>query len=881
MLTHADFVISFKESDRAWAELIAQVLGEAGYQAELLSWAYKASRDMLAEVARLGREGTIFIPVLTPAYMTTLHAEHYWFEAFREGLFPVLPVLARECDIDALLFVHSYVDIRDCTVDEARARVVGEAYKLKAPSSGKPVRKAPPASSVVTGVRIADLTPLRRVPFERAQPYVGGEPLLQGMHAALREHHLAVLLPHESGLGGFGRRKACIEYLYQFEAEYRLIWVIRANRAAVLAEDFARLAEVVQLPEAGQRDLPYTAHAVRRWLSSNPGWLLLFYDPPNFNAVASYLPALSEGHVLVSAGSGSWHEAKAVFHVSGWNQNQVQEYLRRIRGSEAASARVASLLSSYPLALSITAATAKQAGWTSQRLLELLTARATALETVTASMNPQRAALAVALSLALSELWQHTPECVDLLRALVYLDSFNVLPGMLVCGVDALPAELAPVLRDHHKTEQAILHLRQAGLIEERFGSITIFPLVQEQLRQWMEQSTRGAIHAVHPQLSETRSFSLARAEGPHWARHIIRMLLHIFPARADFEQKWTQAAKLVSHSYAALEHGARLGVDRAECEQLWTRLGEFLLYREMLDPAAVALEQAMTLDKQPHIGGREERYQLLRALGQVRSYQGRVEEACTHLDAGVKAAIQAHGRKSPEVSEMLIMLGNAWRKAGDPARARDAYEQAYEIDQQLHAGPHADVVRDLMMLGIAQQELDDWAAAWSILEKALGMQGIVHGPNHISLAQVSKCLARVYHAMGDLPQAQLYFKQSIQVTESLHGNGHPALADIYEGYGDVLYALRDIDAARRAYKCAFRIVEAVYGMHDRRLFDCALKLGDTALARNEPEKALQAYERALSLLKNGACAEAELGRVQARITQARQLLVRTTPIPH
>jgi len=883
MLNSADFIVSFKESDRAWAELIAQVLGEAGYHAELLSWAYKASRDMLGEVTRLGREGVVFIPVLTPAYMTTLHAEHYWFEAFREGLFPVMPVLARECDIDALLFVHSYVDIRDNTVDEARARVVGEAFKHKAPRAGQRQRRPAPESSVVSGVKIAELaTPLRRVPFERAQPYVGGEPLLRGLHSALAEHHLAVLLPHESGMGGYGRRKTCIEYLYRFESEYRLIWVVRANCEAALAEDFARLAQVVQLPEAGSRDLPYTVHAVRRWLSANSGWLLLFYDPPDYQTIAPYLPNLAGGHVLVSAERGGWTQARAVFHVSRWSEVQVAEYFLRLRATQEEAARLAARLQSYPLAMNIAAATAVELGWSAKVLESRLDSQARQLAPALAGMSAQRAALALALSLALTALWHDSPNCVDLLRAFSYLDPFNILPGILVCGAEALAGELGQLLGDHQQLEAAIQRLRRMGIIEERFGSITIYPLVQEQMRQWMEQPSGSPIHTVHHQFSQTRSFSLSRSEGPLWARRLVRLMLQVFPQRADFERKWPQAAKLVAHVYAVQEHATRLGVERGECEQLWTRLGEYLLFREQLAPAAEALERALDLDKQPHLGGREERYQLLRALGQVRSYQGHVDEACQHLEAGVHAAEQAHGRKSPEVSEMLIMLGNARRKTGDMKKAYDAYEQALDIDQQLHVEPHPDVVRDLMMLGMARQELGDWTSAWSTLEKALGMQGIVHGPKHISLAQVSRCLAKVYHAMGDLPQAQNYFRQSIAVTEALHGSGHPALVEIYQGYGDVLYALRDIDAARRAYKSAFRIVEAVYGAGDHRLFECALKLGDTALARGECTKAVQAYERAAALMKTCQMSDEDAQQLRERMNQIQHLKERmNTPIPH
>jgi tetratricopeptide (TPR) repeat protein len=870
MSSTTDFLVSFKESDRPWAELISQVLREVGYQTELVSWAYKASRDMLAEVELKGLDGAVFLPVLTPAYMTTLHAEHYWFEAFREGLFPVLPVQARECDIHSLLFIHSYVDIRDCTVDEARARVLADAYRLKPVPTGGQVRHAPVQSSVALGARMADLPPVRRVPFERAEPFIGGKILLEGVHAALKSDGIAALLPHESGMNGFGRRKTCIEYLYRYEQEYKLIWVLRANHCAAMAEDYARLAEVIGLPEAACRDLPYTVQAVRRWLSANPGWLLLFYNPPSHAAIAPCLPEAGRGHVLISAEKVGWPQVKACFHVRRWNAAEAQSCIATLVGEAPGLERLGQQLHAYPLASSLAVALARAKGWDADALAARFEARADELAPLIGHKNAEQAALATALSLALSTLWGEAPESVELLRALAYLDPYNILPGVLVSGAGALPGEVGKILSDHTRIEATVQLLRAHGLLEERFGSITLHPLVQSQFREWMESSARGALQAVHPQFSEAKSFSLARAEGPLWAKRMLRLMLTIFPEHEQFDRKARQASKVVPHLYAVLGHAARLGIERAECVDLWTRLGEYLLYRELLEPAAEALEQAHALDNQPHLGGSGQRYRLLRALGQVRSYQGQTQEARQHLEQARNAAERAHGRKSPEVSEVLILLGNARRKAEDHKAALEAYEEALDIDRELHAGPHADVVRDLMLVGAARQETGDVTTAWSTLEQALGMQGVVHGPDHISLAQVSRCMARVYRAMGDLPQAQHFLQQAIAITTAIHGPGHPALAEVYADYGEVLFALRDIDASRRAFKDAFKILEAVYGQHDLRLVECALRLGDTALARGDVAKAVPAYERAAAIVNAGDAKSAAAQRVQQRLANAR-----------
>lgn len=866
-----DFLLSYKESDRAWAELIHRMLDEAGYSVALYSWTYKASRDKLAEVEALGKYGAVFVPILTPAYMTTINSEHYWFEAFREGRFPVLPIWARECDIERLLFVHEYVDIRDCSVEEARNRILPMARQLK----GVPERRARAQSNLARdlhGLKLHALAPVRRVPFERASPYTGGEALLNSIRSFLEVDGIATLLPHENRLSGYGRRKACIEYLYREEERYRLIWVVRAGHPAILAEDFAQLAHVVSLPEAKSRDLPYVVQAVRRWLNENSGWLLLFYEPPSHAAIAEYLPAPGHGHVLISASRASWPEVRASLHVTPWTTPLVEQHLQALLGAidPTTLARLVEQMHGYPIATDLAARLALAKGWPPDALLERILTRSVALEATLANKPPQAHALAVLLSLCLSELWQSAPVAVDLLRSFAYMDSYNILPGILVSGGEKLPGPLGKLLSDSKGMESCIATLHHLGLIEERFGSITFHHLLQGQLREWMEAAPGGPLHEIHPQFSQARSFSLARAEGPLWCRRIVDLLLSIFPESAQFDVKSRQAAKLISHIRSVLEHAARLGIERGDCIELWSRLGEYLLHRELLEPAREALEHALKLDKLPQVGASERRYALFKALGQVCAYDHSPSEAVPHFEQGLRLAERRFGRKHPKVSEMRVLLGNARRKSGDLAGALAEYEEALDIDKTLNRGPHEDTMRDLMLIGITRQALGDQSTAWSNLEEALSMQQVALGLGHISLAQVSRCMARLNRDMGDIPGALHNLKTAIQVTERLLGCGHPSLADDYIDYGDLLVASKQVGEARKAYKAAFKILQAAHGQQAIELLDCSLRLGDTAMARGEATKALQAYEFAAQLLRGRGGMAGQLRQVEERIVAAR-----------
>ena len=60
--------------------------------------------------------------------------------------------------------------------------------------------------------------------------------------------HPAVTIHALRGMGGIGKTQAVIEYAYRYVNEYDLVWLINAERAAVISDQFAELAEEMGLP---------------------------------------------------------------------------------------------------------------------------------------------------------------------------------------------------------------------------------------------------------------------------------------------------------------------------------------------------------------------------------------------------------------------------------------------------------------------------------------------------------------------------------------------------------------------------------------------------------------------------------------------------------
>jgi DNA-binding SARP family transcriptional activator len=83
--------------------------------------------------------------------------------------------------------------------------------------------------------------------------FTGRTGLLDQLHQRLHagEHTLVVQALY--GLGGVGKTQLAIEYAHRFATDYELVWWINAEQPVLVAEQFARLADKLNLPPGRPR----------------------------------------------------------------------------------------------------------------------------------------------------------------------------------------------------------------------------------------------------------------------------------------------------------------------------------------------------------------------------------------------------------------------------------------------------------------------------------------------------------------------------------------------------------------------------------------------------------------------------------------------------
>jgi len=127
--------------------------------------------------------------------------------------------------------------------------------------------------------------------------------ILERLHEALTARgRAAVSQVHAiSGLGGIGKTQTAIEYAHRYRDEYTAIFRVLASSETDLNSGFAEIARILNLPQKDAEEIEVVVNAVRRWLETNRGWLLIFDNADDPSMVKPYVPREVKGHIIVTS----------------------------------------------------------------------------------------------------------------------------------------------------------------------------------------------------------------------------------------------------------------------------------------------------------------------------------------------------------------------------------------------------------------------------------------------------------------------------------------------------------------------------------------------------------------------------------------------------
>ncbi|HEY3365155.1 MAG TPA: FxSxx-COOH system tetratricopeptide repeat protein [Symbiobacteriaceae bacterium] len=825
-----DFFISYNKADQRWAEWIGWQLEAAGLSAHVKSWDLRPGDNQVLKRNRALQEADRLIVVLSPAFFASPDAQTDW-AAFWAGTLAgeertVVPVLVQPLPQPLLGLLESIEPI-DLVGRSETAATETLLAGLKNDRDKPPV--APHFPGLPSHANIqkpsfpGSLPAIWNLPA-RNPNFTGRDSLLAGLRDALLSGQPAAVIQAITGLGGVGKTQVASEYAYRHAHEYALGWWVRAEEPATLAADYARLAQNLGLRLEDPNNLSAAAEAVLGWLEQHPGWLLIFDNAGDPEAVSPYIPRGTTGHVIITSRNAIWRDTARPFPVDVWSRDESIAFLQRRTGKvDAAANALADALGDLPLALEHAGAYFDQNNGSIASYLDLF--RKHQRRSMRGAKPPKdyHATIATTWEISLQAVKKASPGAIALMHLVAFLAPEDFPLDALRAGVQELPRVLAGAVADSIAFDEAISVLRRYSLIERRGDALAVHRLVQAVIRD-----------------------QLPAKVWRNWAEVALELVNSQFPVESDDVRLWPQCERLLPHAMAVVGHAEQGHMAPESVSWLLNQVGVYLRGRAEFAAARQALSRALAIDEAAYGPHHPTVATDLNNLAGVLKDLGDLATARAHYERALAIDEAAYGTEHTDVAADLNNLAGVLRALGDLATARANYERSLAIDEAI-CGPHHPTVATLLNnLASVLQDLGDLATARAHFERALAIDEAAYGPHHPTVATDLNNLGIVLKDLGDLAMARAHFERALAIDEAVYGPHHPKVATDLNNLASVLQDQGDLATARAHFEHALAIDEAAYGPHHprvaTRLNNLALvlrDLGDLATARAHLERAL------------------------------------------
>lgn len=378
------------------------------------------------------------------------------------------------------------------------------------------------------------------------------------------------------GLGGVGKTQTVLAYLQRHQRAHDIVWWVRAEQAATLTQDLARLAQPLGLPESADPDQTMVVGAVRRWLATHGRWLLVLDNATTEYALADLLPAQPlRGHVLLTSRNPLWPDASPIY-VHPWTKDESLAFLNislpaAQRSDRASIVALATELGHLPIALEQASAYLHAASRPLDQYLALLRQDLGRWLDVRGLADDERT-VAKTWAAALDQL-HHTKGADELLTLCAFLAAEAIPRELLSGGAELLPEPLREVVGDQGKLDQAEIALRRYS-----FANLT--------------DDTLG----VHRLVQAVARHRLSEDQYKLWAGSTIKLVARFFPGEAGDVRSWAMCERLLPHALAAAGHAAVVEAEPKLTSWLLDRAATYLQGRARYAEARQHFEHALTI---------------------------------------------------------------------------------------------------------------------------------------------------------------------------------------------------------------------------------------------------------------------------------------------
>ncbi|WP_214041665.1 FxSxx-COOH system tetratricopeptide repeat protein, partial [Methanoculleus sp.] len=826
----ADFFISYNKADESWAEWVAWALEENNYSVIIQAWDFRPGNTFVVCMDNALKEANVLISILSPYYLESKYCRAEWTSTFcgdptgerRE----IIPVRVCKTAVDGLLQSRIYIDLVDLDEKQAKKRLLQGVSQERAKPSQPPC--FPGTEAKLKRPRFPGALPgIWNVPFLQNNNFTGRVNVFQAIETSLDSQTRSSRIHALHGLSGTGKTQVLVEYAYRFAAKYDLVWWIRSESPETLLLDYFGLAEQLGLNTFDVEEPERKKNVIRSWLETNDNWLLIFDNAKRPEHITNFIPRSPTGDVLVSSTYPYWRGLCSDTSITEFSPDESLDFIykRTNQDCNAASETLAESLGHLPLALAQACAYIETKGL---RVSEY-NSRYQRYHTKLLERNIPRDypfSLVKTLEMSYQEVEEQSKDASDLLLLCCFFGPSDIPLRMLTESSERMHESLKSVLNDELLLDEAIETLLCYSLIECKEGYISIHQLVQEVIRDRLDEDARR-----------------------QWAEAAVQILNTAFPRRYNNPQNWQESFLLLPHALSAAGHAEDLNVALMELGPLLSCAGFYLQARAEFNESREAYERALRIDEKTYGPDHPNVAQDVNNIGTVLRDLGDLSGAKEYFERALRISEEACRPKDyPNIAVSVNNIGAVLHALGDLKRAKEYFERALIINEQIYGSDHPEIATGLNNIGTVLRDLGDLPGAKEHFEQALRIGERTYGPDHPNVAKNVGNLGRALQALGDLKGAKGNLERALRISERTYGYDHPEVAKNVNNLGLVLHDLGDLKGAKEHFERALRINERTYGYDHPEVAKNVNNLGRVLHDLGDLKGAKEHFERALRI---------------------------------
>lgn len=809
-----DFFISRRGAASDAASEIAGILRAAGYTVFMQDDGIEISQNFIAEIHTRLAQCRHFIAILTEDYIHSPYTLEEWSNFLAassksNGTRRLIPIRLEEIEPTGLFAARVYADLVNVKDPAKRRELV---------------------LSAVGGRRSTD-TPAKPPTFRgvpaRNPAFVGRTKQLQAIHDAFNgTDHPAALAPLAiQGLGGSGKTSLAAEYAHGYAQDYAGVWWAPAGSRAVLLDNLAELASVLEpgeyggeaeLRQAGAKEPDreeLVKAALARLATSRKPWLLIYDNVARPDEVRGLIPSAG-AHVIITTRSRNWTGWATPMPLGEFEPLEAIQLLLKLTGRPSGESvvRLAKTLGYLPLAIEQAGAYILDTGISFNRYAD----RADDLIAKAPKDARYPDSVAATFNLAIERVVGECPVAARLLDFLSMLAPEQI-PHDLIDDSVLTEDDRDEALGALHRS--SLIKYEDADPNSDDSPPISVHRLVRAALHQRL----RAADKVADALRIATERLAVA------------------FPDKSYSDPKcWPRCKQLLPHALTLREEAARAKFESRELAIVLDGAANYLLGRgafadaEKLFSETVQMGQRVLGPEHALVGD------WLNNFGNVYLNSGRYEEAKARYFESISIGVKTTGREDPKIATRLSNLAYALMKTGQYAEAEGYYLEAISTSIKAYGRQHERVAARLHKLAMLYQSTARPAEAGTLYREAIAIGEAKLGRSDILVCDWISDLANLLRDTGRYPEAEELYREAMAHLCQVLGNEHHRIAFILSSLAELHLKMGRLDEAHQEATQALNTHRNAYGPDHRWTREAAEVLGKVLAAQSRPGEAAQ-----------------------------------------